>query len=239
MPHCSRRLALFLPASILLAGLPGCAGWISHTLAREGASVRLESLGEKPAGLDASLPYGAYASMPSDESLFASDVPLEEILKGGVHKAQFIHAQLLWVPKPGNTPVDETATNLTLRYVVISEGQVGLYGGAGFAWPRGEAGRENLSLVIEGSSLSLLARTEGFVDRLTPARLVGTMHIAPNNDEARAYRRGMSQVVTDGLGASRWVDGHSAPLQPDQVLALLLGPNAASTEGAAGSRSGS
>ncbi|MDZ4830782.1 MAG: hypothetical protein SGJ09_11370 [Phycisphaerae bacterium] len=219
--HSSTRLALlFLAAYVGTA--TGCAGWVEYVTAPDGGALHIEGLGERPAAIDSLLPFGTYATTESDQSMIVSDVPLEALLKGGVREGQFLHAQLLWEPKPGATPVDPSATNVTLRYVVVSNGKLGLYGGAGFAWPRGTPGEDPLTLVVQGSSLSLLASTEGFIDPLTPAQLTGTISTPPNEEETRRYRRGLSQLVTDAFGASRWVDRRNQDLSPDEVIALLF-----------------
>ncbi|MBL9149950.1 MAG: hypothetical protein JNM94_14770 [Phycisphaerae bacterium] len=213
---------------LLLLSLTGCNGWIDRTLAPQGAEVRLEGLGPAPSAIDVVLPYGNYATNPADDALFASDVPLETLLAGGIANGQFLHAQLLWTPKPGNTPVDPTATNVTLRYVLIVDGNVGIYGGAGFAWPSGTPGETELLLQVEGSSMSLLACTDGFHDPLTPAKLTGSIMLNPDGDATRRYRRAVSQIVTDTLGASRWVDSTKRAITPGDALALVF-PDAMAT----------
>lgn len=212
-----------LPCLIALAAAgAGCTSWVDRMLASEGAVVRVEALGERPATIDATLPYGSYSSTEADESMYASDLPLDTLLSGDVRDAQFLHVQLLWSPKPGNTPVDPTATNVTLRYVLLVDGEIGIYGGAGFAWPSGKVGTESLLLSIEGSSLSLLACTAGFADPLTPAQLTGTVMMAPNADSTRMYRRAISQIATDALGASRWVDRSRQAIDPATAVALVF-----------------
>lgn len=237
MRHTLRLLTLAL--SPIAFG--GCAGWVDHLFAPDGAQLHIEALGPAPATLEGTLPYGSYANLPAEQSFFLSDVPLEAILEGGVQEGQFLHCQLIWLPKPGMTPVDPTSTNVVLRYVVVSEGQVGVYGGGGFAWPRGKPGSAPMSLVVRGSSLALVACTEGFVDPLTPARLTGTIFVDLNETTTRQYRRGVSQIVTDAMGESRWVDGTGLPMSVDQVLALvrISDASASSTDAATGSRSGS
>lgn len=215
-----RRLAALLVTPLL--AISGCAGWFDYAFAPDGAAVRIEGLGEQPAAIDAELPHGSYATTDTDQSMYLSDVPLETLLTGEVRNGQFLHAQLLWFPKPGETPVDPEATNVTLRFVVVSEGEMGIYGGAGFAWPRGTPGETSLTLVVTGSSLSLLAKTDRFVDLLTPAELVGTISAPPNDETTRRFRRGLSQLVTNTFNASKWVGRDRHDLTPDEVVALLL-----------------
>ena len=67
------------------------------------------------------------------------------------------------------------------------------------------AGVDALSLDITGSSISLIDKTPGFVDLLSPASLVGELGALRNADNARATRRAASQFVTNRLGRVRWV----------------------------------
>jgi hypothetical protein len=235
---------------VLLAALPlsGCANWVAATFAPQGAAIDVASIGADPARMQAVLPYASYEVRLWEESFCASDVPLEALLAGGVRDGQFLHVQLLWFPKAGRTPVHADALNVVLRYIVVSDGKVGLYGGGGFAWPRGTPGTQPMTLVVRSSTLALLARSEGFVDPLTPASIEGTLVAPPDEETTRRYRRGMSQIVTDAVGRSRWVDAEGAPLSTDQVLALLragegvsdaISVSAATIDGATGSRRGS
>jgi hypothetical protein len=68
-----------------------------------------------------------------------------------------------------------------------------------------------MSLEIEGSDLRLIARTKGFVDRLTPGELLGDFSVERNEAQARRMRRAATQRVTNALGAIRWVDASGAP----------------------------
>jgi hypothetical protein len=228
--------------------LGGCAGFFESTFAPDGAAVSIEGLGDDPRRLDGVLPFGSYAVLPSESSLVAGDVPLEDLLTGEVRNGQFLHAQLLWIPKPGMTPVDPTAMNVVLRYVIVVDGAVGVYGGGGFAWPRGTPGEGPVTLSLRGSSLSLLAATEGFVDPLTPAEMTGTIALGYDPESTRRYRRGMSQLVTNSFGAARWVDGSERPLDLAHVLAIVapsethsaaIASSASSTSGATEARPGS
>lgn len=236
--------------ALLAAALPlsGCANWVAATFAPDGAALEVSSIGAAPARMEALLPHASYEVRLWEESFCASDVPLDALLAGGVRDGQFLHVQLLWFPKAGRTPVHADALNVVLRYIVVSDGKVGLYGGGGFAWPRGAPGTQPMTLVVRSSTLALLAKSEGFVDPLTPASIEGTLVARPDEETTRRYRRGMSQIVTDATGESRWVDAEGTPLSADQVLALLrsgegvseaISASAATIEEATGSRRGS
>ena len=121
-------MALMMP----LLALPGCMS------SQPSGNLTVSSRAQNPVKLALDLQYGAFAIQPAQHSFFLSSVPLEELLNDELENAIVLHAQLLWQPKPGATPVDPTATNVTLRLLLVTEGEVGLYGGAGFAWPSGD-----------------------------------------------------------------------------------------------------
>lgn len=185
--------------TLLAAALPGCI-WF-----RAASPLELRSLDQSPVVLRLDLPYGGYAVHPSETSIVLSDHPLESLRQAPPRTGQILHAQVLWVPKPGTTPVAATATNVTLRWVVFSEGEVGVYGGAGFCWPSGRSGRDPIRIAIDGSTLSLIAATEGFVDLVSPAAITGTISAPYEPSEALQLRQIASQFVTDALGRTFWV----------------------------------
>ena len=173
--------------------------------------IEAVSKAEDPVRVDLDFPGGIYTVEPSELSMYASDLALEQLLEGTVAQGQILHAQLLWSPLPGSTPVDPTATNLTLRLVLISDGEMGLYGGAGFAWPRGTIGEESIELDIVGSTLTLLHSTEGFRDLLSPMMIVGRLKADHDPVMTLRTRQAASQLVTDMLGTTQWVGTGISP----------------------------
>ena len=200
------RAGLTVAAGVGIAlGLNGCG-----TLFTAGAP-RLESLDERRVRLALEVAEGAYAVHPSEASLLFASAPFAEFGGLGDGEARpgdgfVLHAQLLWVPKPGTTPIDPTATNVTLRWVVFSAGEVGVYGGAGFCWPDGEVGKDPLVLDIEASTLSLIASTPGFVDRASPASISGRFRAPYRPAAALEMRQRVSRLVTEAVGRAYWVD---------------------------------
>ncbi len=171
------------------------------------ASGRVEmiSKAENPVRVDMRFEHGSYSVEPSDTSFYLSNLTLEELLEKPKSDAQILHAQLLWTPKPGATPVDPTATNLTLRLAIFVDGELGIYGGAGFAWPSGSVGEGPVELEIVGSTLTLLQSTEGFRDLLSPVLLVGQISAPLDPVRTLRTRQAASQMVTDRLGRTQWV----------------------------------
>lgn len=193
----SALLPQLLFAALLLVGCRsgGSAG-----------SLRAVSLGSQPVTLPGNYKVAYYAHQPQAETTFMlSDVPIDQVLAGTITQGQLLHIDLIWLPKPGSTPLDPSATNATIRHVVISNGQVGVYGGAGFALPDGEPGDQKLTITLRDASLQLLESTEGFVDLLGPAQLTGTFTATRDEKKTRQLHYATSQLVTNALGRTRYV----------------------------------
>ena len=177
------------------------------------------SQAQNPVQLDMLLEQGAYRVEAAQTSMYLSDRTLDELLSGDVQEARILHAQLLWIPKPGTTPVDPTATNVTLRLVLLTDGELGVYGGAGFAWPNGTPGEGPIELDLVGSTLTLLHSTENFRDLLSPVLLLGSMRAPLAPVETLRFRQAASQLVTNKLGETQWI--RLDQNLPEAVRALL------------------
>ena len=82
-----------------------------------------------------------------------------------------VHIHLFLDPRPGKTPIEPTAANASIRYGIISNGQVGIYDGAGFMLPGKKPGKGSMDGTFKAAPLRLSRATPGFADPLTPARL--------------------------------------------------------------------
>ena len=197
----SRWFSLAL-APICLSAVAGCG------LVGSSTTLRAESLGRDPVYLALEYVTAFYAESEATEtSFFLSDVPLQQLLEGEVSEGNIVHINLLWIPDAGATPMDSSATNTSIRYIVIADGEVGVYGGAGFALPHGQTGDDRLSISILDASLTLLESTGGFVDLLSPARLTGRITATLDEQRTRQIQFAVSQFVTNALGRSRFVRG--------------------------------
>ena len=189
---------------MFMATVAGCTGSGRGT---EG-SVRSESLRADAVVLGASYPTVVYAHDPEEDTTFLlTDMAIEDLLAGKVVDGQVLHIDLLWEPKAGTTPMDIDATNAIIRHIVISGGEVGVYGGAGFVLPRGSPGRDTLTVALRDAMVRLMDSTGGFVDPLSPARLTGTFTARHEPGLARRISRAISQIVTNALGRTRLVGG--------------------------------
>ena len=138
-------------------------------------------------------------------SLWLTDIPLADLVAGTVESGQILHVELLWLPRPGYTPIDYEATNISLRYIVISDGEFGIYEGGGFGYPLGTPEDSSMVLNIESATLQLAKSTSGFVDLLSPAVLSGTFNGACDKNTATLVRDATSQLVTNAFDQTMYV----------------------------------
>lgn len=196
------RVNRYLSATLIIScitAIIGCAP--SHP----SGTISIDSKASNPRRLTTSFGYGSYGVEAGDTSLVLSTVPIEKLQSGDFTEAQIIHVQLMWIPKAGSTPVSKNSTNLVIRYIVLIDGEAGIYGGGGFAWPRGRVGKTGLGLDVTGSNLALLHSTPGFKDLLSPAALRGWVGAPLNPELMTRYRNTTSQIVTDRLGKPMWI----------------------------------
>ena len=187
---------------LVLLALAACYSvqwpWTSTELTTSG-------LADNPVKVSTAPAEAWYMIEPAQVSFYSSDIPADQLAAGGKLSGQVVNIQLLWDPKPGLTPLEPTTTNISIRLVVFAEGEVGVYGGGGFAWPRGKPEDGSMGLLLTGSNLSLVARTKGFVDLLSPAEMLGTVTAQMDDAQSRTLRRAASQAVTNALGQVKWV----------------------------------
>ena len=174
-----------------------------------GGDVRLAALGAKRLVLEQSLHEGVFANLDSEHGFWLSDVSLDTLAQGAsgqqVDHAIVLHAQLVWRPEPGLTPITPTATNTVLRVMVVSKGEVGIYAGAGFARPVGDLDATSVELDIRGGVLTLVDSTPGFHDLLSPTDVTGIFKAQRSDDGVQRWRRTASQFATNALGKPMWV----------------------------------
>ena len=77
---------------------------------------------------------------------------------------QILHVHMFLRPKPGSTPIEETAITVTARYIVLSDGRAGVYAGGGFLLPSGGPGSSRFGGWMSDATLRIVGKTEGFED---------------------------------------------------------------------------
>ena len=124
------RSASTAVAAALLLTSAGC----SFT---PGGSVETVGSGDTAVRLVSDFANGTYSIESAQTTVVFSDIPYEELAKGTATDGRFLHIEILWRPRPGRTPIEASSTNLSIRFVVVSHGEVGVYVGGGFAWITG------------------------------------------------------------------------------------------------------
>ena len=94
---------------------------------------------------------------------------------------QLVHVHMFVRPKPGRTPIQQTAISATVRHLIVAGGQVGMYTGAGFMFPSGKPGDSVFGGSITRADLRLERATAGFTDQLGPAEM--TISFGAKRDE--------------------------------------------------------
>jgi hypothetical protein len=184
----------------------GCLGACGILAGGSAGTLRAQSLGDDPAVLQSNFTNAFFSHDPARGiSFMLSDVPIDQLMKGTVNRGQIMHIDLLWMPKAGVTPLDSSATNATIRYVIISKGEIGVYGGAGFAMPQGDPLGKSLSITLRDASLQLQESTAGFHDVLSPAQLTGTISAKRDDRKTTQINYAASQLVTNALGKTKYV----------------------------------
>ncbi len=130
-------------------------------------------------------------------SLWLTDLSAEQIESGHMDHGQILHIEMLFPPRPGETPIDPDATNLSIRYILISDGEVGIYEGGGFGYPIGSHTDESMSLRVKPSGMVLAESTKGFVDLLSPGTIAAVFTGACDDPSGHRLADGVDQFVTN------------------------------------------
>ena len=196
---------------VLLASM-GCAygDHVRHWVGALNTGIAVHRANADPISVPMRFTHGVCAQDPLVEaSIWLTDVSLDALTQGAVTDGQALHIELLFRPRPGYTPLDPTATNIVIRYIIMSRGEVGVYEGGGFGYPIGSVDDGSMSLRIEDASLTLGAHTDGFVDLLSPASLSGTFHGPRDDAIAAKIREGVDQTVSLALSKRTYVRSDS------------------------------
>ena len=180
----------------------GCSGWRDAS-----GDLRTVSLTDQSATLPSRFIVGFFApDRDGSTSFMLADAPVEQYLESAPQTGQILHIELLWDPLPGRTPMDSSATNVSLRLIIFAEGEVGIYSGAGFALPYSDPNESNtLTIAIRDATLQLEESTPGFSDLLGAAQMTGTCTVKRDEKKTRQLNRAASQLVTNALGRTRYV----------------------------------
>ncbi len=186
-------MGLFAPFARSIAcvlALAACTG--CSVLAPSKTDLSLVSA-DRPASLAPRFTTAVFVSTDANEAdLFLTDLPPERLADPSDTLADaagsLLHIHLFVIPAAGSTPMDPTACNVALRYVVLSGGAVGVYSGGGFLYPSGKTANPTFGGTLAGGSLRLTRATADFRDMLGPALLEGPIASARDPRAASALR---------------------------------------------------
>jgi hypothetical protein len=115
--------------------------------------------------------------------------------------------RLFWRPRAGTTPMDSTATNATMHYVLFGDGgALAIYSGAGFLLTDDRPGEVTFKGTVTGATLRLSETTEGFDQGITRADLRGKVVAKRNDIAASELISHINRLVRQRLGRARLVD---------------------------------
>lgn len=193
-------------AALALAGglLVGC----NSLPTRYGGRVTLHDQTEQQAGLVRTFESAVYrADGDSGATLVAYAGPAEAPTRA-------MTVRLFWQPRAGRTPINAEATNATIHYMVFGEdgeeaaadaGEVAVYTGAGFVYPRDTPGQKRVEVEIWHANLQPSNRSSEEVKTLDSSLLEGK--VIARHDAAAVSRllHRLNSRVSHRLGYPRMV----------------------------------
>ena len=125
--------------------------------------------------------------------VWITDLSEDALRSGEFNHGQIVQIQLLWIPEAGKTPLSETSTNFVFEHIIISNGEIGVYGGGGYCWPSGNA-QTGITLDVEDATIALQEKSERFVDLLSPSTISGVVRSQPNAHIARLIEAAAQRI---------------------------------------------
>lgn len=115
--------------------------------------------------------------------IFLSDLREEDVVSRLAAAAEgkegppgvVLHLHMFLDPKAGQTPIDFTASNMTIVQMVLSGSGVGVYGGGGFLLPNTKPGGPEFGGRVREASLRPMWAEGGFEDRLGSGEVSGAV----------------------------------------------------------------
>lgn len=188
-----------LPALALLLVVAGLAMACTPS---GGGQLSIRSLTENDAFLRGGFSTGVYRYDDANHiTVVLLDGPIE-------NPSQAVTIRMLWAPRAGRTPIDATATNATIHYVIFTgtdRAQAGVYGGAGYIYPTSKRQASTLKAGVWEANLRMTDRSEGFEDRLGQAAVRGGLTARRDDVAVEATLRKLNVMIRQKLGYPRLV----------------------------------
>jgi hypothetical protein len=159
--------------------LSGCSGSSTLTIQSEQASIQ-------PSLQTAVYRFTDQNTADVFLSDFSPDAIVDRLAGAPGAPGTVLHVHVFLAPKAGKTPIDFTASNAAITYVVFAGESMGVYGGGGFVLPSSRLGDAELEARMRRATLRLVEHGAGFADLLGNAEVSGD--IAARRDDALAGR---------------------------------------------------
>lgn len=124
---------------------------------------------------------------------YLTDLPEPLLRSGGdltTINGVVVHVHLFTQPKAGKTPIAGSATTATIRVLILSGGQAGIYAGGSFGRVQGSPAKDaTVAASLKGGTLYLVRATDAFADALGPCEFMGSFEASKNEDLAKPLAR--------------------------------------------------
>lgn len=112
------------------------------------------------------------------------------------------HLYLFIVPKAGRTPIDYSASDMTIEQIIAAGGAAGYYGGGGFLLPNGSIEGRGFSGKVNGATIRFLGGTDGFEDLIGSGVVSGGVNVYRDDELAIAIGARMRALVLNDFPQS-------------------------------------
>lgn len=196
----ARWLALALPLLALLILSTGCTP-------SGGGTLSIRSLTERDTVLRGGFSTGIYRYDDLNHfTVILLDGPIE-------NPTQAVTIRMMWAPRAGRTPIDGTATNATIHYMIFTgadKSQAGIYSGAGYIFPTSEREADKLEAGVWQANLRLTDRSPGFEDLLGQAAVKGGLTARRDDAAVEETLRKLNVLIRQKVGYPRLVEASPA-----------------------------
>ena len=166
-----------------------------------GGEISIKSIKDQGTSLTGAFENGSYSLVDQNTATLV-------LLDGPVETAtQAVTIRMFWNPNAGRTPIDPTATNATIQYVIFTgDKQIGIYSGAGYMYPHNDPGGDKFVASMWQSSIRISDKTDAFYDRLGQAKLEGKFAAQRDDLGFDQVLHKLNARVRERLGRSRMVE---------------------------------
>lgn len=204
----SRSILVLLVGACVTTLMQGCSGGGIGLSMFSGAtgSTTIRSTVESTR-LDASYQIAVYTYEDTNTAdLYFTDLTPEQFdaLLAGAKRSevapdggQILHIHMFLTPKAGRTPIEFSASNVTLSHYVLAGDAIGVYGGGGFLLPSRvftrEPGGGRFGGRMSEATVRFLSATPGFKDRIESGVLDAKLNARLDHDRSEQFNRLLSE----------------------------------------------